>query len=110
MVADRSVITGLPGTAAIIKWNAHFMIGSGPLGNFRSPWRGGNHKVEIGYSFPRKHTLVWEGQICSSGGAIEAGFGAFLKGACPGVAQGATYMQQLSQNTFPEKALFVKRN
>jgi hypothetical protein len=49
------------------------MIGGGSLGNYRSPWRGGNHKVEIVCSCSTgQHTLVWEGQSCSRGGAVEA--------------------------------------
>ena len=89
MDPDRLVITGLPGAAAIIKWDAHFMIGAGSHSNYRSPWRGSNHKVETGCSWStRKHTLLWEGQICSRRGAIGEGCGAFPKGTCPGGAQG----------------------
>ena len=70
-----------------------------------------NHKMEIGCSCStRKHSSVRQMQTCSRSSAIEAECGEFLKGLCPGVAQGATYTQQLSKNTFPEKALFVKRN
>jgi len=54
LVADRSVITGVPGAAAIIKW-----------------------KLDV--AVYKKTHFSMLGQVCSHSGAIEEGCGAFVK-------------------------------